>query len=132
MSAVDWIEVTANGVWPAPSLCGGVEGPDRRAPNSEEIAICREWLRLFAVPTKTFRARHSSYGLKHTVEEWTETGRRTFQMIDPHGRPWSGSRHYVSNGAFIAAALVEGFRAKRTHSGSPNVFFNMTRPRVAR
>ena len=65
MSAPPWIEITANGVWPAPSLCGGVEGPGRRAPNPEEVALSREWLVLFAVPTKTIRARRSSYGYKH-------------------------------------------------------------------
>ncbi len=50
--------------------------------------------------------RHSSYGLKHMIEH-------------------SGAADYVTNGAFIAAAIHAGFTYKLTPH-SPNVMFNIS------
>jgi hypothetical protein len=61
---------------------------------------------------KSFGAGGSSYGLKHAVERYTRA------------LPNSGN-HYVSNGAFICAALHNGFQM-RLHGTSPNPVFNMS------
>ena len=103
-------EITANGLWPASSLCNGIEGPNRVPPNPKQVAICREWLALFAIHTKTIRPRRCSYEYKHDVERWTEK---------------RGPREYIANGAFIAAAVAEGYRLKPTSDGSPNAYFNL-------
>ena len=73
-------------------------------PYPSEIEICRQWLQLFAQPTARC-GRRSSYGLKHDVEKW--------------------AGKYVSNGAFITAAIAEGYRT-RTWPGSPNTCFFMS------
>ena len=72
-------QVDANGIrWRV--FCEPCEPPDPL-----EVAICREFLRL-CVKTKT--PRRGSYGLKHEIENW--------------------AGEYVSNGACIAAAILEG------------------------
>lgn len=106
MDKIDWKEITSNGLWPAYRLSGGVEGEDRTKPNKSEVTFCRRWLRANASPTKTIRRNHSSYGLKHIAE-----------------KAFVG-RWYVSNGAFIEAARLEGYRIVR-EEGSPNAYFNM-------
>jgi hypothetical protein len=55
---------------------------------------------------KTLNRKSSSYGLKHQAERF--------------------AGGYVANGTFIAAALVLGFTAQRTHPGSPNAWFNIS------
>jgi hypothetical protein len=82
---------------------------DSKGPNPKEVEICREWIRLFASPTKTLRVARSSYGLKHQVEDWTQKKSST----------------YIANGAFIEAARLEGYRMERAAFGSPNAVFNM-------
>jgi hypothetical protein len=62
-----------------------------------------EWLGDKA-GTKTINRRHSSYGLKHLAEE--EIG-------------------YLTNGAFIAAAIHCGFPYRLVHD-SPNVLFGIS------
>jgi len=100
-----WERVSDNGLepnrdWPV----------DPEAPAQDQVDVCREWLRLHAEPTKNIRRAAYSYALKHVVEKWVAK---------------SGHHKYVSNGAFIAAALQEGYRAKRATSGSLNARFNM-------
>lgn len=51
------------------------------------VSICAEWVKECKV-RKTFNKNHSSYGYKHIVEELRES--------------------YISNGAFIAAAVGLG------------------------
>ena len=80
---------------------------------------------LRLTPTKVINSRADSYGLKHDAEKQSCTY--------PEGQPL-GPR-YVSNGAFIVAAVHAGFRFK-THeplSGypSPNVAFNMSARSIA-
>ncbi len=76
-------------------------------PPTREVVLCKEWLQQYAYPTKTFRP-HSSYFLKHVVERW--------------------AGEYVSNGAFIQAALDLGYSIHRIDN-SPNAVFNMSFPR---
>jgi len=75
-----------------------------------EFSICCEWLQG-CNQRKTINSSFSSYRLKHMVEAWTrKTGR---------------GDEYVSNGAFIAAAIHMGFDWKCDFD-SPNVRFNIS------
>jgi hypothetical protein len=89
-----------------------------------EIEDCRAWLKAHASKRVTFNRSHGSYGLKHEVERWLRTHVRT-----------SGPDCYISNGAFIAAAVLEGYKF-RLRRGGPNAEFNcrfdLSRPPRAR
>lgn len=61
------------------------------------------WLSLNIAPTCAINKRHSSYGLKHIYERFTS--------------------EYCSNGQFITAALICGYRADFSHY---NVAFAMS------
>jgi hypothetical protein len=65
-------------------------------PYLEEIEFCKKWINDNCTKTKTIRTRHTSYGLKHMVEKDSEL-------------EWCGPYFYVSNGAFIQAAIELGF-----------------------
>lgn len=95
------------------------------APNAEQVAVCREWLRRWAYPRKTINTRRGSYGLKHEVERSTEERGVTHLQTDHLGRRWGGSYVYVSNGSFIEAARLEGYRFVQAGWASPNAYFNM-------
>ena len=73
-----------------------------------EVAICRAWIRLACRPTKGIRGNANSYALKHAVEAWS-------------AKAWEHA--YISNGAFIAAAVAEGYRGAPAFKGSPNACF---------
>src|SRR5687767_4703646 len=57
------------------------------------IGRCADWIRANVTPRKTINRSRSSYGLKHDVER-------------------ASGRAYVTNGAFIAAAIGLGFKFK--------------------
>jgi hypothetical protein len=78
---------------------------DARSIPAEHVVKCREWLRLFAKPTERITRQHDSYNYKHFVELW--------------------SGHYIGSGAFIVAALREGYQGLRTHGDRPDVCFNI-------
>jgi hypothetical protein len=78
-----------------------------------QIAVCADWIKHLT-PTKTINPRHSSYGLKHCVEVWCRT--RADQGEDV--------LTYVTNRAFIAAAVGLGFRFK--YRETPNPAFNFS------
>ena len=67
----------------------------------DQVNVCLQWLKGVE-RRKTITTKRSSYGLKHCVE-----------------RSVGG---YVSNGAFIAAAIFAGFKMKQCE---PNAFFNV-------
>jgi hypothetical protein len=75
--------------------------------DEKQVALCREWLRAFIRPRTRFNAEYSSYVLKHRVQAWAD--------------------EYVSNGAFIVAAMREGYRVQPR--GKLNANFNMSFPR---
>lgn len=67
-------------------------------PRLDEIERARAFIRAGDHPI--YRGPRSSYHLKHEVENWhTVTGRP--------------GRRYVSNGAFILAAILEGLKPRR-------------------
>lgn len=69
-----------------------------------EIDYARAWLRT-QQSRHTLNLCRSSYGLKHIAER--------------------AVRRYISNGAFIAAALLEGWKVKRIFD-SPNAQLNIS------
>lgn len=71
-------------------------------PNAEEIQLCKQWITENCEALKNIK-EYSSYAYKHRVEE--SVGR------------------YISNGAFIQAAIELGFNYKDTF-GSMNTHFN--------
>lgn len=79
---------------------------------SDQVLTCLEAL---AAPRSRRHAwkleRHSSYVLKHAVERWAEESKR-----DDVAR-------YVSNGAFIVAAVIDGWQPIRLER-SPNCRFS--------
>lgn len=127
----DWSEITANGLWPAPGLAGGVEGPDRRLPVEAQVEMCARWIWEKVMPAKRVAQRPTSYGLKHEVERWSRSLSPRHEQVDDWGRPWVGEYFYVSNGAFIEAARRLGYRILRDSKGSPNARFNMKRKQGA-
>lgn len=80
---------------------------DKRPADPEQVKLCKQWLKRYARP-KQRRGRaigYSSYWLKHRVEAF--------------------NRHqYVSNGAFIKAAVDLGYEFVR-EPDSINVYFYM-------
>ena len=70
-----------------------------------EIDRARAWLRT-QQPPLTLNARRSSYSLKHIAER--------------------AAGNYISNGAFIAAALLEGWTVKRIPGSNPNAWLNIS------
>lgn len=75
----------------------------------KEIARARVFLRENCRKTKTGKV--GSYGLKHVAERWVgETYSRHAEAA------------YISNGAFIAAAYLEGYTIKRE---GPNALFSL-------
>lgn len=78
---------------------------DHKLPVADEVALCRAWIRRNAHHLKSFNARAFSYALKHRVEE--------------------AEGAYVSNGAFVTAALLEGYGAKAYEGDGLGAYFNM-------
>jgi len=71
-------------------------------------SLCCEWL-ADKVKIKTINTRHTSYRYKHMVEH--------------------ASNRYITNGAFIAAAIHLGFNYKK-YRNSPNVTINISEKSV--
>ena len=115
--------VSATGILPNEWERDGVAHAE---PNEAQIEIAERWIALFCTPRKTFNTRIGSYGLKHRVEHWTRT------LPAPASRGESFGSEYVSNGAFIVAALRAGY-LMRPHGGrSPNASFNLSIRRTSR
>lgn len=70
----------------------------------EPVRRTVDWLRQNVEPVKTINSKRSSYGLKHIAEQ--DVG-------------------YITNGVFIAAAIIAGYGYK-IDPGSPNVPFAMS------
>ncbi|BFM38920.1 hypothetical protein [Synechocystis sp. LKSZ1] len=74
--------------------------------NIGQIERVIDWLKDVE-KIKTFNRNHSSYGLKHWVED-------------------TPPRCYIANGSFIVGAVLAGFDVKVAEFGSPNAYFNMS------
>jgi hypothetical protein len=71
-------------------------------PARDQIDNAKTWLSEYAEPRASLTLRPTSYGFKHLVKRWA-------------GR-------YISNGAFIAAAIELGYKWRRVMNG-PNAIF---------
>lgn len=83
---------------------------ETRPPPRHEIESVKEWIRQWFDVRKTINDMHSSYLLKHIMERHTD--------------------FYVSNGAFIQAAIELGYRYKRCSCSSVNAYFNASYKRI--
>jgi len=72
--------------------------------NMADLIWTIDWLRSNVEPIKTINRRHSSYGLKHLAEKFSPGG-------------------YLSNGVFIAAAMIVGYPFE---VDPPNEMFGMS------
>lgn len=72
---------------------------------------CELWLAQCRKGQKIYRGQ-SSYGMKHSVEEW-------FKQNHPN------IHHYVANGAFIAAAVANGFELEEIEGSNLNCLINV-------
>lgn len=71
--------------------------------DKKQIELCKDWIQKWITPRKTINDEKGSYGLKHVVERNTNT--------------------YISNGAFIKAAIDLGYKYKQYDL---NASFNMS------
>lgn len=81
----------------------------RVRPRREHVARAALWIEEFAEPAAGIDYQYRSYALKHAAERWWQTTRP--------GRPY-----YVSNGAFIVAALDAGYAARAVRGGVDAAF----------
>ena len=78
-------------------------------PNPHEVQLCTNWLRAFATKRKSLQRRATSASYKTAVEKW--------------------AGEYVSNGAFIAAAVAEGYTIREDDFSPRNAHLNIVLPR---
>ena len=94
--------------WPddSPEFKASILQTERHAllDNVADVIWTVHWLRLNVEPIKTINRRHSSYGLKHLAERFSPN-------------------LYLSNGVFIAAAMIVGYPFKLD---PPNAMFGMS------
>jgi len=80
---------------------------DGNPPLSAEVRHCEAWIREYCHPVKYINPRASSYSLKHYAENWQS----------------ENVKSYVTNGAFIQAAVNLGYKYRRVCK--LNAEFNM-------
>jgi hypothetical protein len=103
---------TAPRIW----AFGMLPDSNARFVDPAQVEIAREWIQRFTRPVAEINRRTSSYRMKHLTEAWARSER-----LVPS---------YVSNGAFITAALLEGYTVQWTE-GRPNCVFNFAIQRGA-
>lgn len=86
-------------------------------PNSEEIKTAEAWIKIKCHHIKSINRRIGSYSLKHRAEEFGELMNKHFGT--------DIFMAYVSNGAFIQAALNLGYEPIPEDYNSPNAYFRM-------
>lgn len=75
------------------------------AANVEQVHAVIAWLTEHVGKRATINTTRTSYGLKHLAE------------------PWIG---YVTNGAFVAGAMIAGYSWHQHYMDVPNVRFGMS------
>jgi len=71
--------------------------------DDKEVSLCKEWIKKYITPRKTINTKRGSYNLKGFVEKDKST--------------------YISNGAFIKAAIELGYEYKEN---GQHAYFNMS------
>lgn len=87
----------------------------KRKPSKENIDECRKWIGKWIDERKSINKNRGSYKLKQLVED--------YRIEDTHD-------DYISNGAFIQAAVDEGYKIQPFGPNSPNAYFNMSFVRI--
>ena len=82
----------------------------------KQVEICKQFLLECCKKTDKINKGGTSYGLKHIVEYWTIVKNNRNQ----------GEYDYVTNGAFIRAALDLGYRCEYAEGIGPCVYFNIS------
>jgi hypothetical protein len=90
-------------------------------PYRNEVDFCKKWIIDNATMTKNIRSDYTSYTFKNFVEEDS-----IIITVEDGDEEKEGPYFYVSNGAFIQAAIELGYKYKQESPGSPNACFNMT------
>lgn len=80
---------------------------ERLIDGAEKIFEVVGWLEAYIAPIKSLNQSRTSYGMKHVVERDKSIG-------------------YITNGQFIAAALLGGFDYQLPYATCPNAHFNMS------
>lgn len=75
-------------------------------PNEKEVEMARTWLQEKAIRTVQLNKNSTSYGWKHVAEKYVKS--------------------YISNGALIHAAMLEGFKVKQV-LGTQNAYINISK-----
>jgi hypothetical protein len=99
-SQIEGFVITSTGIFPESTTISDQSS----LPNADEVLICENWIREYTEPHSKITRRESSYVLKHRAENWAKT--------------------YVSNGAFIQAAVNLDYRIEVRDNG-PNACFGM-------
>lgn len=81
--------------------CWEQDGLCKEVPKEDQIATAMKWIVKFCTKRARIDKERTCYSFKHAVEEWSEK-----ELHDPK---------YISNGAFIVAALRCGYRL--SHEG---------------
>ncbi len=93
-----------------------LEAQDQLRGSVDQVAASVIWLeQIYSI--RSLNRKRTSYSYKHLVE---------------HYHREQGMPCYVSNGAFIAAALGHGLNVKHECPGSPNVFVNISERAIQR
>lgn len=99
------LDITAYGI------AGHPWDKDPVPPAPVEIAICKDWIAEWIDRQDKINPQYQSYALKHAVE--------------------AAKQQYVSNGAFIQAAIESGYKHRQCRKpSSPNACFNMSFKRL--
>lgn len=96
---------------------------DHEQPDRAQVAEAKRFIKAWADQTKTIRTATGSYGLKHDAEKWS---------YERKGKGEPGACGYISNGAFIQAAVDMGIPMKPARPGNPNAFFALSWKRLTK
>ena len=109
-----------------PELCAsgmGVDTGQARSPiDAGQFERAVFWITLRCKKLSRVSTVRSSYAYKHLVEKEL----REANAAAPGVLVRDNRGLYVSNGAFISAALHLGYRIERTYSSGGNVYLNMS------
>ena len=75
-------------------------------PDDKQVEMARTWLKEKAIRIASLNRASTSYGWKHVAERYAKS--------------------YISNGAFIHAAMLEGFKIKHIED-SQNAYLNISK-----
>ncbi len=114
---IEYPVIGMNGIYPnnmgnEPNEDDSLESFDGK----RQIQLCEDWIKNFCSkthPNVGIVKSSSSYGFKHKVERYYRK-EKGFEF-----------ENYVSNGAFIQAAINLKYELKRTDLNSPNVYLNI-------